>query len=50
LASCPVRHLGLYWTGWRLAAMIGVDHASGPRYFGFDIDYVPVEELMRAGK
>lgn len=24
----------------------GLDHASGPRYFGFDIDYVPVEELV----
>jgi DUF917 family protein len=27
----------------------GLDHAAGPRYFGFDIDYVPIEELMRAG-
>ncbi len=26
----------------------GLDHASGPRYFGFDIDYVPIEELMKA--
>ncbi len=24
----------------------GLDQASGPRYFGFDIDYVPIEELM----
>jgi hypothetical protein len=24
----------------------GLDHASGPRYFGFDIDYVPVEALV----
>jgi len=24
----------------------GLDEASGPRYFGFDIDYVPIEELM----
>jgi hypothetical protein len=24
----------------------GLNHASGPRYFGFDIDYVPVEELV----
>jgi DUF917 family protein len=23
----------------------GLNYASGPRYFGFDIDYVPVEEL-----
>jgi hypothetical protein len=27
----------------------GLDHASGPRYFGFDIDYVPVEELVKGG-
>jgi hypothetical protein len=27
----------------------GLDHASGPRYFGFDIDYVPVEELVKRG-
>ena len=26
----------------------GLNHASGPRYFGFDIDYVPVEELVKA--
>jgi DUF917 family protein len=25
----------------------GLDHASGPRYFGFDIEYVPIEELMK---
>jgi DUF917 family protein len=25
----------------------GLNRASGPRYFGFDIDYVPIEELMR---
>jgi DUF917 family protein len=24
----------------------GLDRAAGPRYFGFDIDYVPIEELM----
>ena len=24
----------------------GLDQASGPRYFGFDIEYVPIEELM----
>jgi DUF917 family protein len=24
----------------------GLNQASGPRYFGFDIDYVPVEELV----
>jgi hypothetical protein len=24
----------------------GLDEASGPRYFGFDIDYVPIEQLM----
>lgn len=24
----------------------GLNEASGPRYFGFDIDYVPVEKLM----
>ena len=24
----------------------GLDHASGPRYFGFDIDYTPIEELV----
>lgn len=24
----------------------GLNEASGPRYFGFDIDYVPIEELM----
>jgi DUF917 family protein len=24
----------------------GLDEACGPRYFGFDIDYVPIEELM----
>jgi DUF917 family protein len=26
----------------------GLNEASGPRYFGFDIDYVPIEELVRA--
>ena len=26
----------------------GLNHASGPRYFGFDVDYVPVEELVKA--
>jgi hypothetical protein len=25
----------------------GLDHAAGPRYFGFDIDYVPIEELIK---
>ena len=25
----------------------GLDRASGPRYFGFDIDYIPIEELMK---
>jgi len=25
----------------------GLDRATGPRYFGFDIDYVPIEELVR---
>ena len=24
----------------------GLDQAAGPRYFGFDIDYVPIEELV----
>ena len=24
----------------------GLNQASGPRYFGFDIDYVPIEALM----
>jgi DUF917 family protein len=24
----------------------GLDQAAGPRYFGFDIDYLPIEELM----
>ncbi len=24
----------------------GLNEAAGPRYFGFDIDYVPIEELM----
>jgi DUF917 family protein len=24
----------------------GLNEASGPRYFGFDIDYTPIEELM----
>jgi hypothetical protein len=26
----------------------GLNEASGPRYFGFDTDYVPIEELVRA--
>jgi len=26
----------------------GLNEASGPRYFGFDIDYVPIETLMAA--
>lgn len=26
----------------------GLNEAAGPRYFGFDIDYVPIEELMAA--
>lgn len=25
----------------------GLDKASGPRYFGFDIDYRPIEEIVR---
>jgi DUF917 family protein len=25
----------------------GLNQASGPRYFGFDIDYVPIEDLMK---
>jgi DUF917 family protein len=25
----------------------GLNQASGPRYFGFDIDYVPIEELVK---
>jgi DUF917 family protein len=25
----------------------GLDEAAGPRYFGFDIDYVPIEALMQ---
>jgi DUF917 family protein len=25
----------------------GLDKAAGPRYFGFGIDYVPIEDLMR---
>jgi DUF917 family protein len=25
----------------------GLNKAAGPRYFGFDIDYVPIEDLMR---
>jgi hypothetical protein len=24
----------------------GLNQASGPRYFGFDIEYVPIEQLM----
>ena len=24
----------------------GLNQAAGPRYFGFDIDYVPIEEIM----
>ncbi|GAB4536345.1 MAG: DUF917 domain-containing protein [Anaerolineae bacterium] len=28
----------------------GLNQASGPRYFGFDIDYVPVEELVGGGQ
>lgn len=27
----------------------GLNEAAGPRYFGFDIDYVPIEELMASG-
>jgi hypothetical protein len=27
----------------------GLNHASGPRYFGFDVEYLPVEELVKAG-
>jgi len=25
----------------------GLNEASGPRYFGFDIDYMPIEELLK---
>jgi DUF917 family protein len=25
----------------------GLNEAAGPRYFGFDIDYVPIEELIK---
>lgn len=25
----------------------GLNEASGPRYFGFDIDYIPIEELVK---
>lgn len=25
----------------------GLDEAAGPRYFGFDIEYVPIEQLMK---
>jgi len=25
----------------------GLDQAAGPRYFGFDINYIPIEELMK---
>ena len=28
----------------------GLNKCSGPRYFGFDIDYVPIEELMEQRK
>jgi len=28
----------------------GLNQAAGPRYFGFDIDYLPIEELMKARK
>lgn len=28
----------------------GLDEASGPHYFGFDIDYVPIETLMAGDK
>jgi hypothetical protein len=24
----------------------GLNEASGPRYFGFDIEYRPIEEIM----
>jgi DUF917 family protein len=27
----------------------GLNEASGPRFFGFDIDYVPIEQLMAEG-
>jgi len=29
---------------WRTE--FGLNEAAGPRYYGFDIDYVPIEELM----
>jgi len=25
----------------------GLDESSGPRYYGFDIEYVPIEVLMK---
>jgi hypothetical protein len=25
----------------------GLEMASGPRYFGFDIEYIPIEELVK---
>jgi DUF917 family protein len=25
----------------------GLNQASGPRYFGFDIDYVPIEKIIQ---
>jgi DUF917 family protein len=28
----------------------GLNQASGPRYFGFDIDYVPIEDLVKGGR
>jgi DUF917 family protein len=28
----------------------GLNQASGPRYFGFDIDYVPIEDLVKGGQ
>ena len=28
----------------------GLDRASGPRYFGFDIEYIPVEDLVKMGR
>jgi DUF917 family protein len=28
----------------------GLNEAAGPRYYGFDIDYVPIEELMQRGQ
>jgi DUF917 family protein len=28
----------------------GLNEAAGPRYFGFDIDYEPIERLMEESR